>query len=159
LLAATLDAELLIVSCRGQRSVGPSEYFVGALTTTLAPDELLTEIRLPLLDDGWRTGFAEFSRRAGDYALAMCAAFLRLEHGRVVEARIGVGGATDRPLRIAAAEAALTGTVGGPNIVREAGTIAAETIDPLEDIQASGGFRRDLVRAMVKRALDQAFAP
>jgi carbon-monoxide dehydrogenase medium subunit len=50
LLAATLDAELLIVSRRGQRNVRPNEYFVGALTTTLAPDELLTEIRLPLLD-------------------------------------------------------------------------------------------------------------
>ena len=157
LLAATLDAELVIVSRRGQRSVRPNEYFVGALTTTLEPDELLTEIRLSLLDDGWRTGFAEFSRRAGDYALAMCAAFLRFEDGRIVEARIGVGGATDRPSRIAAAEAVLTGTDGGPGIVREAGTIAAETIDPLEDIQASGGFRRDLVRAMVERALGQAF--
>ena len=157
LLAATLDAELVIVSRRGQRSVRPNEYFVGALSTTLEPDELLTEIRLSLLDDGWRTGFAEFSRRAGDYALAMCAAFLRFEDGRIVEARIGVGGATDRPLRIAAAEAVLTGTDGGPSIVREAGKIAAETIEPLEDIQASGGFRRDLVRAMVGRALGQAF--
>ena len=157
LLAATLDAELVIVSRRGQRSVRPNEYFVGALTTTLEPDELLTEIRLSLLDDGWRTGFAEFSRRAGDYALAMCAAFLRFEDGRIVEARIGVGGATDRPLRIAAAEAVLTGTDGGPSIVREAGKIAAETIEPLEDIQASAGYRRDLARAMVRRALDQAF--
>jgi carbon-monoxide dehydrogenase medium subunit len=157
LLVATLDAELVIVSRRGQRSVRPNEYFVGALTTTLEPDELLTEIRLSLLDDGWRTGFAEFSRRAGDYALAMCAAFLRFEDGRIVEARIGVGGATDRPLRIAAAEAVLTGTDGGPSIVREAGKIAAETIEPLEDIQASREFRRDLVRAMVGRALDQAF--
>jgi carbon-monoxide dehydrogenase medium subunit len=156
LLVATLDAELVIVSRRGQRSVRPNEYFVGALTTTLEPDELLTEIRLSLLDDGWRTGFAEFSRRAGDYALAMCAAFLRFEDGRIVEARIGVGGATDRPLRIAAAEAVLTGTDGGPSIVREAGKIAAETIEPLEDIQASAGYRRDLVRAMVRRALDQA---
>jgi carbon-monoxide dehydrogenase medium subunit len=156
LLAATLDAELVIVSRRGQRSVRPNEYFVGALSTTLEPDELLTEIRLSLLDDGWRTGFAEFSRRAGDYALAMCAAFLRFEDGRIVEARIGVGGATDRPLRIAAAEAVLTGTDGGPSIVREAGKIAAETIEPLEDIQASREFRRDLVRAMVGRALDQA---
>jgi carbon-monoxide dehydrogenase medium subunit len=157
LLAATLDAELVIVSRRGQRSVRPNEYFVGALTTTLEPDELLTEIRLSLLGDGWRTGFAEFSRRAGDYALAMCAAFLRFEDGRIVEARIGVGGATDRPLRIAGAEAVLTGTDGGPSIVREAGKIAAETIEPLEDIQASREFRRDLVRAMVGRALDQAF--
>jgi aerobic carbon-monoxide dehydrogenase medium subunit len=59
---------------------------VTALTTTLEPDELLSEIRLPLLDDGWRTGFAEFNRRAGDFALAMCAAFLRFEDGRIVVA-------------------------------------------------------------------------
>ena len=156
LLAATLDAELVIVSRRGQREVRPNEFFVTALITTLEPDELLTEIRLPLLDDGWRTGFAEFSRRAGDFALAMCAAFLRFEDGRIVEARIGVGGATDRPSRIAAAEAILTGTEGERAILREAGNVAAETIDPLEDIHASAEYRRDLVRAMVVRALEQA---
>ena len=156
LLAATLDAELVVVSRRGQRSLRPNEYFITALTTTLEPDELLTEIRLPLLDDNWRTGFSEFSRRAGDFALAMCAAFLRFEDGRIVETRIGVGGATDRPSRIAAAEAVLTGTDGGPGVRHAAGNIAAETIDPLEDIHASAPYRRDLVRAMVGRALDQA---
>jgi carbon-monoxide dehydrogenase medium subunit len=158
LLAATLDAEFVIVSRRGQRSLRPNEYFVGALMTSLEPDELLTEIRLPLLDDGWRAGFAEFSRRAGDFALAMCAAFLRFEDGHVVEARIGVGGAADRPSRIAAAEALLTGAVGGPDIFRDAGNIAAAAIEPLEDIHANAEFRRHLVRAMVGRALDQAFA-
>ncbi|HEX3536607.1 MAG TPA: xanthine dehydrogenase family protein subunit M [Stellaceae bacterium] len=157
LLAATLDAEVVIVSRRGRRKVRPSEYFVAALTTRLEPDELLTEVRLPLLGDGWRPGFAEFSRRAGDFALAMCAAFLRFEDGRILEARIGVGGATDRPSRIAAAEAVLTGAEGGPDIFREAGNIAAQTIDPLEDIHASAEYRRDLVRVMVERALDQAF--
>ncbi len=156
MLAATLDAELVITSRRGQRMVRPNDYFVGALTTILEPDELLTEIRLPLLDEGWGTGFAEFSRRAGDFALAMCAAFLRFEDGRIVEARIRVGGATDRPSRIAAAEAVLIGTDGGPGILREAGNIAAGTIDPLADIHASGEYRRDLVRAMVGRALGQA---
>jgi aerobic carbon-monoxide dehydrogenase medium subunit len=156
LLAATLDAELVIISRRRQRNVRPNEYFVGALTTTLAPDELLTEIRLPLLDDRWRTGFAEFSRRAGDFALAMCAASLRLEEGRIAEARLGIGGATERPSRIATAEAILTDTDGRPEIRREAGDIAAATIDPLQDIHASTAFRRDLVRAMVGRALDQA---
>jgi carbon-monoxide dehydrogenase medium subunit len=157
LLAATLDAELVIVSRRGQRKARPNEFFVTALTTTLESDELLTEIRLPLLDDGWRMGFAEFSRRAGDYALAMCAAFLRFEDRRIIEARIGLGGATDRPSRNAAAEALLTGADGGPGIRREAGNIAAETIEPLVDIHASAEYRRDLVRAMVGRALDQAF--
>lgn len=158
LLTATVSAELVVVSRRGQRSVRPSEYFVTALTTTLEPDELLTEIRLPLLDDNWRMGFAEFSRRAGDFALAMCAACLRVEDGRIIEARIGVGGATDRPLRIAAAEALLAGTDGGPDLFREAGKFAAEAIDPLQDIHASTEYRRDLVRAMVGRALNRASA-
>jgi aerobic carbon-monoxide dehydrogenase medium subunit len=157
LLTATLDAELVIVGHRGQRNVRPNNYFVSALTTSLETDELLTEIRLPMLDAGWRAGFAEFSRRAGDFALAMCAAFLRFEDGRIVEARIGIGGATDRPSRITAAEAVLTGTEGRPEIFREAGNVAAETIEPLEDIHASAGYRRQLVEAMVRRALDQAF--
>ena len=156
LLAATLDAELILLSRHGQRNVRPTEYFVSALTTTLEPHELLTEIRLPLLDGRWRTGFSEFSRRAGDFALAMCATFVRFEAGRIAEARLGIGGATDRPSRIAAAEAVLTGTDGGPEIRREAGDIAAAAIDPLQDIHASAEYRRDLVRGMVRRALDQA---
>ena len=158
MVAATLDAELVIASHRGTRRLQPPDYFVTALTTALEPDELLTEIRLPLLDDGWRTGFAEFSRRAGDYALAMCAAFLRVEDGRIVEARLGIGGATDRPSRITAAEELLTGSDGGEHARREAGNAAAQAIDPLEDVQASAAFRRDLVRAMVGRAVAQALA-
>lgn len=158
LVAATLDAELVIASPRGTRTLRPDAYFVTALTTALEADELLTEIRLPLLDQGWRTGFVEFSRRAGDYALAMSAAFLRIEDGRVAEARIGVGGATDRPQRIAAAEQMVIGSDGNTEIRREAGRIAAAAIDPLEDMQAGADFRRDLVRAMVERALTQAFA-
>ena len=158
LVAATLDAELVIASQRGTRCLRPEKYFITALTTALEPDEILTEIRLPLLDDGWRSGFAEFSRRAGDYALAMCAVFLRVEDGKIVDARLGIGGAADRASRIAAAEELLIDSDGGPDIRREAGNIAAEAIEPLEDVQANAAFRRDLVRAMVGRALAQALA-
>jgi len=158
LVAATLDAELVIASQRGTRCLRPEKYFITALTTALEPDEILTEVRLPLLDDGWRSGFAEFSRRAGDYALAMCAVFLRVEDGKIVDARLGIGGAADRASRIAAAEELLIDSDGGPDIRREAGNIAAEAIEPLEDVQANAAFRRDLVRAMVGRALAQALA-
>src|SRR4051795_12196027 len=79
LVAATLDAELVIASRRGTRTLRSGDYFISALTTALQDDELLTEIRLPLLGPEWGMGFAEFSRRAGDYALAMCAVCLRIE--------------------------------------------------------------------------------
>jgi carbon-monoxide dehydrogenase medium subunit len=157
LLATTLDAELVAASRGGTRVLRPAEFFAGALTTALAAEELLTEIRLPLLGEEWHTGFVEFSRRAGDYALAMSAALLRLEGGRVVEAHIGVGGATDRPLRSAAAERILVGSDGGRDAARAAADAAAQAIEhPLEDIQAGAEYRRDLVRAMVERAVAQA---
>jgi carbon-monoxide dehydrogenase medium subunit len=158
LVAATIDAEFIVASQHGTRVLGPGDYFVGALTTALKPDELLTETRLPLLDDRWRSGFAEFSRRAGDYALAMAAALLRIEDGRVVEARLGIGGAAECPARIAAAEAALVGSNGGVEARRQAGALAAAAIEPLEDVQAGADYRRHLVRAMVERALTQAMA-
>jgi aerobic carbon-monoxide dehydrogenase medium subunit len=158
LLATVLDAELVIASRRGIRMLRPDEHFITALTTALEPDELLTEIRLPLLDNGWRTGFAEFSRRRGDYALAMCAAALRIQDSRIIEARIGVGGATDRPCRITHAEELLVGTNATAELRREAGKIAANVIEPLTDVQASAEFRRALVRAMVERALTHACA-
>jgi carbon-monoxide dehydrogenase medium subunit len=157
LVAATLDAELVIASRGGTRSLRPDRFFTGALTTALEPDELLTEVRLPLLDAGWRSGFVEFSRRAGDYALAMSAAVLRIENGHVVEARIGVGGAADRPSRIAAAEQILVGSDGGRDAARAAASAAAQAIEhPLEDVHANAEYRRDLVRAMVERAIAQA---
>ena len=158
LVATVLDAEIVIASRRGTRRLRPRDYFIAALTTALEPDELLIEIRLPLLDDRWRTGFAEFSRRRGDYALAMCAATLRIQDSRIIEARIGVGGATDRPCRITAAEELLVSTNAPPELRREAGKIAADAIEPLTDVQASAEFRRALVRAMVERALTQACA-
>ncbi|HTZ36348.1 MAG TPA: FAD binding domain-containing protein [Stellaceae bacterium] len=158
LVAATLDAEFVVASQHRTRVLGPGDYFVGALTTTLEPDELLTETRLPLLDDRWRSGFAEFSRRTGDYALAMTAAFLRIEDGCVVEARVGIGGAAECPARIEAAEAALVGSDGGLEARRQAGALAAAAIEPLEDVQAGADYRRHLVRAMVERALTQAMA-
>jgi carbon-monoxide dehydrogenase medium subunit len=84
---------------------------------------------------------------------------LRLDGERCAEARIGVGGAGDRPLRIIEAEQALAGTVPGPEVVAEAASIAAATVDPFEDLHASVAYRRDLVRVMTRRALERALAP
>ena len=91
--AATLDAEITLASERGQRTVQAADYFKGFLVTDRAEDEIVVEASLPLLPPDARFGFEEFSRRAGDYALAMCLAVIRLDGSKVVEARIGVGGA------------------------------------------------------------------
>jgi carbon-monoxide dehydrogenase medium subunit len=128
------------------------------MTTALADDELLAAARLPLLAADTRAGFCEFSRRAGDYALAMALATFRVEDGIIVAPRLGVGGAEASPRRIPEAEAALAGQPAEAAVLRAAAEAAADAIDPLEDIQADAEYRRDLVRAMTRRALERACA-
>ena len=154
-VAATLDAQIVLASTRARRTVAARDYFKGFLTTDRADDELLVEASLPVLRPGTRYGFEEFSRRAGDYALAMALAVVRVDDGKVVEARIGVGGAEPMPRRIAEAEAVLLGASLDSAACKRAAEVAANAIDPMSDVQADPEYRRDLVRAMVRRALER----
>jgi carbon-monoxide dehydrogenase medium subunit len=155
-VAATLDAELVLVSARGERTVAARDFFRGAMATALMPDELLAEARLPILPEGTRFGFAEFSRRPGDYALAMALAVLRLDAGVIASPRIGLGGAEATPRRIEAAEAVLCGEAPSEAVFRAASSAAAAATLPLEDPQTDAQYRRELVGAMVRRALERA---
>jgi carbon-monoxide dehydrogenase medium subunit len=147
LVAATLDAELVARSVRGARTIAARDFFRGVMSTALAPDELLVEARLPLLASRTRFGFHEYSRRAGDFAIAMALVV------RGDEARIGVGGAEARPRRIPEAEAALR-----RGSIDHAAQAAARAIEPLSDPQYGVDYRRDLARTVVRRALEQAGA-
>jgi aerobic carbon-monoxide dehydrogenase medium subunit len=158
LVAATLGAQIVARSTGGERTLAADGFFRTAFTTALRPDELITEVRLPLKDDGWRCGFMEFSRRKGDFALAMALAALRLEGDRIVEARLGVGGAEHRPRRIEAAEQILVGATAGPQALADAASTAASALEPVEDIHASAEYRRDLAQVMARRALERALA-
>jgi carbon-monoxide dehydrogenase medium subunit len=149
----TLGASIVAESRRGRRVIAADDYFQGMMATALADDELLLETRLPLLAADTRFGFYEFSRRAGDYAMAMALATFRLEDGVILEPRIGVGGAEARPRRIAAAEAILMGRKPTGETFRAAAEAAAEAVDPLEDVHSDAEFRVDLVRAVTRRAL------
>jgi aerobic carbon-monoxide dehydrogenase medium subunit len=156
LVAATLDATLVARSVRGTRAIAASDFFAGIMSTALAEDELLAEARLPLLSSDIKFGFNEFSRRAGDFAMAASLTTYRLQDGKIRDARIGVGGAESFPRRIPEAEAALNGNSTTDAAFRAAADAAARAIDPLEDHQTNADYRRDLVRAVVRRALEQS---
>ena len=158
LTAVTLGAELVALSSRGRRTIAADDYFQGMMTTTLAEDELITEVRVPLLSEDARFGFDEFNRRAGDYALAMALATFCLRDGVIVEPRVGLGGAEARPRRIAKAEAVLAGQEPSVEVFDAAGEAAASAVDPLEDVHADAEFRRDLVSTVTQRALARAAA-
>lgn len=156
LVAATLSAKMVAASTRSQRVIEADDFFQGIMTTALADDELLAEIRLPIISDQSRFGFCEFNRRAGDFGIAMALVTYRVADGVIAEPRVGIGGAEARPRRIPEAEAALKGRPLEPKTFRTAAEAAVEAIDPIEDIQADAEFRRDLVRAVTRRALEQS---
>ncbi len=156
LVAATLDATLVAKSTRGEREIAAKDFFQGIMATALAENELLTEARLPLLAPDAKFGFNEFNRRAGDFAMAASLVSYRLQGGKIVAPRIGVGGAEASPRRIAAAESALDGQTPGDTVFRAAAEAAALSIEPLVDHQTDADYRRDLVRAVVRRALEHS---
>jgi aerobic carbon-monoxide dehydrogenase medium subunit len=158
LVAATLDATVVAANKAGRRNIPAADFFQGVMTTALAEGEMIVEARLPLLGADHRFGFYEFARRAGDFAIAMSLAVLRVTGGRIVEARIGVGGVEAQPRRIADAEQALRGQAPGDAAFRAAAEAAAAVVDPLQDLQADAAYRRDLTRVAVRRALERAAA-
>jgi aerobic carbon-monoxide dehydrogenase medium subunit len=157
-VAMALGAEMVAKSTRGTRIIPAQEFFQGIMTTALAEDELLAEVRLPLLPVDTRFGFYEFSRRAGDFAIAMALAVYRLKNGKIAEQRIAVGGAEPHARRIAEAEQALAGAPAGPESFAAAADAAATAVDPMEDAMTSAQYRRDLVRTVTRRALEQSLA-
>jgi carbon-monoxide dehydrogenase medium subunit len=155
-LAVTLGAEIIARSTKGERTIAANDFFRALFTTVLRPDELITEVRLPILSDDWRLGFVEFSRRAGDYAIVMAITAVRVSGGRIAEARVGLGGVSDRPKRSPCAEAELIGRPIDREAMLAAAAAAKAEAEPLEDLQAPADYKRDLVAVMVRRALEQA---
>jgi carbon-monoxide dehydrogenase medium subunit len=158
LVMTALDGEIVARSTSGARRIAAREFFKGIMTTALREDELLAEARLPLLPADTRCGFYEFNRRAGDFAMAMALAAYRVKDGVMTEVRLAVGGAEPNPRRIAEAERALDGRAPGAEAFRAAAEAAMEAIDPLEDATTNAEYRRDLVLAVTRRALERAAA-
>jgi aerobic carbon-monoxide dehydrogenase medium subunit len=158
LTAVTLGATMIAESIRGRRELDTDEFFVSIMATNLAEDELLVETRFSMLGSGTRFGFYEFSRRAGDYAVAMALVTFELVDGLIADARVGVGGAEDRPRRLREAENVLTGHPPSARIFEVAAAAAAAAVDPMEDQQADAAYRRDLVAVVTRRALERAAA-
>ena len=156
LVLAALDGEVLAKSVRGERVIAAREFFAGIMTTALDDDELLLEARLPLLPADARCGFYEFNRRAGDFAMAAALAVFRVEDGVIVAPRLAVGGAEPVPRRIAEAEDVLAGAAPGATAFDAAAAAAALAVDAMEDATTTAEFRRDLVRAVTRRALERA---
>ena len=158
-IAITCDAEIAVVGKSGAHVIQAADFFQGALTTALTPDEIIVEIRLPAWPAGRRWGFQEFARRRGDFAMAAAAVFYDQDaRGKARNAHVGVIGVGDRPLRLTAVEDVLNGESIDEATIAKADAATSAAVDPQDDIHASAAYRRSLVGTMVERALKSASA-
>lgn len=157
MLMRLLDARLTIVSASGSRTLDAERFFVSALTTALAGDELLTAIDLPFLPGNCGWGFEEFSRRHGDYAVAAVAVTLRAESGGARDVRIALTGVGDVPVRARAAERALDGRAWDEEAKRAVVASVRENISPNADLNGSADYRRYLAGVLTGRAVASAW--
>jgi carbon-monoxide dehydrogenase medium subunit/6-hydroxypseudooxynicotine dehydrogenase subunit alpha len=149
-----LGARYHVRSTRGARTIAHDAMFRGQLETDVAEDELLCEVDVPALPAGAGCAFEEYARRNGDFALGGAAVVLAPDaDGGCAHAAIALLGAASTPVRAIAAEAALVGRRVDEPAAREAAAEAVRDIKPTGDIHGTGGYRRDLIETLVRRAV------
>jgi aerobic carbon-monoxide dehydrogenase medium subunit len=158
-VARALDGTLIVRGAAGERAIPAQAFFIGALTTALAPDEVIVGIRLPVLGPGVGYAMTEFSRRAGDFAIVAAVAVVEVRPaGEIAGARVALAGVGSTPLRLPGVEAALANERPDLRILRRAAEGAAREIEPEGDAHASAAYRRHLARVLTARALERAAA-
>jgi carbon-monoxide dehydrogenase medium subunit len=153
-----LEGEVSAQGPGGLRAIAAADLFQDYLTTSLAHDEVITEVRLPATD-GWGYGYEKFTRRAEDWAMVgVCALVKRAADGSCEDVRIGLTNMASTPLRATAAEAALRGQGLDADSIARAAEQAAEGTEPPGDLNATPDYKRHLARVLTRRALETAAA-
>jgi CO/xanthine dehydrogenase FAD-binding subunit len=157
--ALALDAQLVARSSRGERVISIHDFFVGPFTTSLRSDELLTEVRLPEMQEGTGWAFEEVARRSGDFAMLAAAAILGLgADGRVAFARLAYASMGPTALRAPAGERVLLGALPTAATFEIAAKAAMAEVDPSTDLHATREYRLHVGEALTRRALSRALA-
>ncbi len=153
-------AELTLAGARGERRVPVDAFFLAYRKTALEPGEYLKAFRVPPLPPRSAVAYRHRGlRRAMEIDMVNVACYLELEEERPAAraVRIAMGAVGPIPYRAKAAEQALAGRLVGPEFVEEAGRLAAEEAQPIDDVRASAAYRRRMVQVLVKRALTACF--
>jgi aerobic carbon-monoxide dehydrogenase medium subunit len=151
------QAELVATGPQGERTIPVSEFFLGPFESSLTPDEILTEIRIPAPGAISSGAYYKLERKVGDFATAAVAVQVRLdESGNCVQAGIGLTNVGLTPIRALAAEEALIGQPLEDSNIREAARLAAEAAEPESDQRGSEEYKRHLIKTLTGRALRKA---
>ena len=150
-----LDATLTVAGPSGQRNIPVADFFVDYFTTALAPDEILTAIRIPKHTD-WAAHYEKMQRVAQAWSIVAVAATVEVDGGVIRQARIALTNMKSVPVRARGVEDALVGQATNAELIRAAAEHAAEGIDPLSDSNADADYRSHLAKVLTRRAVTTA---
>jgi len=153
-VALALDAEFTIAGPGGRRTVPAAEFFAGPFETAVGEDEILVSVAFPKYD-GWGTHYEKFNRTAQAWSIVGVAAAVRMDGGKVAEARIGLTNVGGTPMRASTVEQALVGASTMAEI-EAACENAADGLEPFADEDADIEFRKHLAKVLTKRAVAKA---
>jgi len=154
-----LEAEFTAVGPKGERRINAGEFFVELLTSALAEDEVLAEVRVPILHGRVGSAYLKFDNPASHYAIVGVAAVLALApDDKIMKARVGITGVASTPYRATGVERALEGQAVGESVIAQAAEAAMDGLEAMNDIHASTEYRAHLAKVYTMRALSQAAA-
>lgn len=152
-----LDAEIVVQSKQGERTIAAADFFTDTFQTALQSGELLTRVRVPVFAAGTGSAYAKVHHPASGYAVVGVAAILTLDGRRTIQkVRVGITGLGPKAFRATAVERYLEGKHPEVGVLKAAAQHAAEGIQPLSDIYASAEYRAELARVHCRRALEKA---
>ena len=149
-----LGGEVVVAGPDGRRTIAAADLFTDYLETSIGDDEVMVEVRVPKLGDGWGWNYQKFGRVAQAWAIVGACAMVKRSNGTIDEARVGLTHMGVVPVRASATEQALAGAP--VDTIADAADAAAEGTDPPGDLNADPDFRRHLARVLTKRALQTA---
>ncbi|HET7467185.1 MAG TPA: xanthine dehydrogenase family protein subunit M [Candidatus Dormibacteraeota bacterium] len=152
-----LGADFVANSESGERVIHAADFFQGPFTTALRPDEVLTEIRIPLAAHSGGA-YNKLERKVGDFATVAVAVQVEMNGDKIAKAGIGLTSVGDRNLKAADAEKSLAGKEPTDAVIAEAARLAAAAAEPKSDVRGSAEYKKDIVRVFVQRGLRTAVA-
>ena len=156
--AIALSADLVAEGPKGKRTIKADDFFKGLLTTALADDEILTEIRVPAAAANVKSAYVKFPHPASRFAVVGVAAVLTMDGGKVSKASIGITGAGSKAVRAKGVEAAITGKAADAASIHAAAEKGADGVDVQPDLQGSEEYKKHLLKVFSKRAIEAAAA-
>ncbi len=156
--AIALNVDLVAEGPKGKRTIKADDFFKGLLTTALADDEILTEIRVPAAAANVKSAYVKFPHPASRFAVVGVAAVLTMDGGKVSKASIGITGAGSKAVRAKGVEAAITGRAADAASIQAAAEKGADGVDVQPDLQGSEEYKKHLLKVFSKRAIEAAAA-